>query len=91
MTYKVLLVDPATGKYKNSGVSLPGFSSDETTVGVGGVTQFILTNSTLTALSVVEVMINGVGVNFYTIDVLNNKIVFNRNIPQNAWIKVKVY
>lgn len=63
-------------------------------VGVGGVVE--VTVGTITATQDIEVKFNGAekregeGHDF-TRDTANGKILFNYNVPQNTWIRVRLY
>lgn len=100
MALNVLVIDTTTGRYIDSGqvpASPSGFTKDDFTTGGGGATDFVLTNSTLTAIKEVVALVNGVekreGTNpeDFTRNVALNKIVFNYNIPSGNWVRIRVY
>ncbi len=87
--------DTATGKHVATSVAPGGFVVEEFDVGAGGVTEVQLVTD-VWAGQTIDVMINGVEKRLgashdWTLDDGNNKILFNYSIPQNAWIKVKIY
>lgn len=87
--------DTVTGKLKATSVAPGGFVSEAFDIGVGGA-SFVQLTAIIDADQTIEVSINGVdkregATNDWTRDVGNQKILFNYTIPQNAYIKVKVY
>jgi len=71
------------------------FNDDDYDVGVGGATDFVSSND-ITLTNQLDVYINGrlqrEGVsNDYTRDAALDKIVFNFTVPENAWVRLRVY
>lgn len=90
MALKPLSVD-VTGKYKAGGVAPIVTDFD---VGVGGQSQFTI--GIITASTYIEVLVNGVanreGATFdYQRTVASSRIDFNFTVPQDAWVRIKVY
>lgn len=71
------------------------FNDDDYDVGVGGATDFVST-SDITLTNQIDVYINGRlqregASNDYTRDETLDKIVFNFTVPENAWVRLRVY
>jgi len=71
------------------------FSEDDFDVGAGGQTDFT-SSYDITSTNKVDVYLNGRleregASNDYTRDAALNKIIFNFTIPENAWVRVRVY
>jgi hypothetical protein len=91
---RVLLVDDTTGRKHLGGAPATLPTEENFDVGIGGVTS-VTTANTFTALTKIEVLINGLLVregsgNSWTRTV-GNTISFTETIPENAWILVKLY
>ena len=97
-SYRYLVVDQETGDYKRggpaTGVGALFYDQDYDT-GPGGQTEFTVT-ATIKTGSLIDVFCNGIkqregAGNDFQRNVLLNKIEFNSNIPQNAWVQIRVY
>jgi len=95
MTLIVQVFDTATGTRR---AISNWFKDCDFTVGGGGQAVFNLTSSgaTLTSTSKVDAYINGSMTQpgstlEYTLDTVGNNINFNETIPQNSWVRIRVY
>lgn len=71
------------------------FDDDDYDVGVGGQTNFVSTND-ITASNKVDVFVNGrlqrEGASHdYQRTPATNTISFNSTVPENAWVRIRVY
>lgn len=94
-----LVVDSVTGRTSRGGQSVSGsfdgFFDQEFDVGVGGQTQFVVTQ-TFTADSKIDVYVGGVlkreGASYdFQRNVGANRIDFNFTVPQTYWVRVRVF
>lgn len=92
MAFKHLLVDDTTGKYKRG--SAPGSGTDQDfDIGAGGVVE-VTVSADLTVTTSIDVFINGKltregATKDWTRDIVNDKILFNYTVPENAWVRVR--
>jgi hypothetical protein len=94
---RYLTVDDTTGKRKLGGVvgTIAAPVDEDFDIGGGGAVQVILSN-TISAPQKIDVLRNGQMLREgptadWQRDVILNKITFNYTIPQNAWIRVRLY
>ena len=71
------------------------FSVADFDVGAGGATDFAL-GEDINSTQFIEVHVNGReqregGSNDWTRDITNDKIIFNFTVPENAWVRIRVY
>lgn len=97
MALNIAIIDTASGKVKNSGFAFTsgGFADQDFDVGVGGQTTFTAT-ATITSTKQIDVWSNGVlmregASNDYTRNTGTNQIVFNFTVPQNSWVRIRIY
>ena len=90
---RVVYFDTVTGKIK--GGNNPGVPTiTDFDVGIGGQSQFII--GTITSQTYIEVLVNGVelreGATYdYERNVGSSRIDMNYTVPQNAWVRIKVF
>lgn len=98
MAYEVLGVDTLTGKYKRTGISTSGlgggFTDEDFDTGAGFTNLTLATNIEVgTKLDVWvdgRMMREGATEDFIR-DAALDKITFSITIPENAWVKVRIY
>lgn len=92
MALKPLSIDVATGKRKAGGVAPTFYDFD---VGVGGQTQFTI--GTVASSTYIEALVNGaerregVTADWVRVNGAPGRVDFNSAVPQNAWVRIKVY
>ena len=96
MADKVIVVDDTTGKKKKGSTSGGPPVVQDYDVGGGGQANFVVTNGTFSASTYIEVRINGQEVregasHDFQRNVSLNRIDFNFTVPQNAWVRVRLY
>lgn len=95
MATNYALIDPATGKIKNSGVPSGAIFSDQD-YDVGGDTTVFTTTGDITASNKVDVFHNGImmregGGHDYTRDAGTDQITFNFTVKNGAWVRIRIY
>lgn len=97
MADRYLIIDDVTGKKKRGGAIGAGSVpvDEDFDIGGGGAVEVVLAN-TISAPQKIDVMRNGQMLREgptadWQRDVILNKITFNYTIPQNAWIRVRLY
>jgi len=93
---KLLAIDTITGVFKKTSVdpaAIASFSDDEFDVGMGGQTDFVLTNGTVQSGNKIDVHWNGqlIRSSNFTRNTGLNKIIFSTPFPEGAWIHVRSY
>lgn len=91
---KPLYLDTQTGAYKARSPTGDVFDFD--VASVSGQTDFPVDAGLMTAESYVQVLVNGresrEGASYdFERDVPGDQIVFNYAVPQNAWVRVKIF
>jgi hypothetical protein len=92
---KLLLVDDSTGRFKRGGTPFSAPVDEDFDIGIGGADEVQLVTP-ISPTNKIDVYVNGKllreGASF---DFVRNhddeKIEFNYTIPQNAWVRVRIY
>ncbi len=95
MADRLLLIDDVTGKRKRGGSPASAPTDEDFDVGGGGQANFTIA-AVFGALTKIDITVNGMGVregatHDYQRNVSLNRIEFNYTVPQNAWIRVRLY